>query len=144
MGMNYYARPKKPCLEQVVNPDGAVIDSRQVYDHSSLFRWKDGVEPESCECIDEKLGLHIMKCSYGWKVMFQAAPELGIATVDDIYTLFDTGKYDLVDEECRVVDKPVDAIKAEIANRSECLNSGVQGHSYMDPYGNTFILGDFS
>lgn len=144
MGTNYYAKPKRPCTMQVVDPSGCVLESKNTYAHPSLFRWKDGVEPESCDCLDERNGLHIMKCSYGWKVTFQSAPEVGVSTVGDIFELFATGKYDLVDEYGNVKEQPEETIKTEIASRMDCLNSAVPGHSYLDPDGNVFVIGDFS
>ena len=82
MGTNFYMRRNdtKAVLLQMLNDDKSVDEIR------------DFLNSDDC------VGIHLAKTSCGWLPSFEAHSTPSINSVADIKTLYDTGKYEIVDE----------------------------------------------
>ena len=82
MGTNFYMRRNdtKAVLLQMLNDDKSVDEIR------------DFLNSDDC------VGVHLAKTSCGWLPSFEAHSTPSINSVADIKTLYDTGKYEIVDE----------------------------------------------
>lgn len=82
MGTNFYMRRNdtKAVLLQMLNDDKSVDEIRNFLDS------------------DDCAGIHLAKTSCGWLPSFEAHSTPSINSVADIKALYDTGKYEIVDE----------------------------------------------